>query len=309
MQKHLEPTLNSIENANANDKGRFISDNSLDVILCDPPLFKNQNDKLINNWTNEEDYINWFRIFINISSTKLKKTGILFLIGDIEDLLPLINIIKEFDFYLAMTYYFTKNKKSFSSKKKENQKTTKVIESVFVFTRNFQSKVKKILKLKQQEMKIPSREINLKLSGNGNGGGYWSLYCGDNSKNSLPSEEHWEILKSMFKLDIDYSDINTQFLQYDGANLWDDINYEDDKLLSGVNRPVLFYERLLKMNRKEPSDLLIWDPFCGYGNSTIACKKLNISFYANEFDVKIYFKAMMNIGAPINITRPVIVNA
>jgi DNA modification methylase len=153
-------------------------------------------------------------------------------------------------------------------------------------------------------MKLTSREINIELSNNGNGGGYWSLYCGDNSKNILPTEEHWNKLCEILNIDINYSDINTQFRPYNGQNLWDDVYYEDDKMLSGVNRPVLFYERLIEMNRKDPNELLIWDPFCGYGNSTKACKKLGASFYASEFDPKIYYKALINIGNITNSVRP-----
>jgi len=310
-QKSLyEPVMNVIENANATDKGRFISDCSLDVVICDPPLFTNTNDKTINNWLNEQDYLQWFKIFMNIVSSKLKKTGIFYLIGEIDDLHKLIAIIEEFDFELTMTYYFTKDKRAHSGKKSKDQpRTTKIIESVFIFTRNFQNKVKKILKLKQAEYKMTSKDINIRLSGNGNGGGYWSLYCGENSKNAIPSHEHWVILKEMFNLEIDYDDIVTQFKQYEGTNLWDDFDYEDDKLLSGINRPVAFFERLLQMNRRELAELVVWDPFCGYGNSTKAFKKLNINFYANEFDLKIYYKAMINIGSSVNLSRPVIASS
>lgn len=303
-----EPQLNTIENANANDKGRFLHENSLDVVFFDPPLLRNSTDKQLNNWKTEQDYLEWCRIFINIVSAKLKKTGILYLIGDIEDVRQIINIILDFEFQLSMTYYFTKNKKSSQIKKsKDGTRTVKVIESVFVFTRNFQKKVKKILKLKQQEKNLTSREINIELNGNGNGGGYWSLYCGDNSKNILPTEQHWQVLKELFDLDLEYNDINTQFRPFDGINLWEEFNYEEDKLYSGINRPVAFYERLIEMNRKEPSELLIWDPFCGYGNSIVACKKLNCSYFACEFDIKVYYKALINTGENVNFIKPVVV--
>ena len=169
---------NTIENANAIDKGRFINDNSLDIIFCDPPSFRNSNDKNLNNWTSENDYFKWMRIFFNICSMKLKKTGIFYLIGDTEVISPLIQIIEEFGFSLQTSYYFIKDRKFKSGKKlKEMTKTVKVVDTIFVFTRDIQKKVKKLLKLKQQEYQKSAREINFSISGNSNGGGY--LWAGE----------------------------------------------------------------------------------------------------------------------------------
>lgn len=305
MEKN-KPILNTIENVNATDKGKFFPDNHLDIIVCHPPSYNNSNDRIINNWSNETEYFQWFRVFMNIVVNKLKKTGVFYLIGDIEELHPLLKLIEEFDLQLNMVYYFTKTKKYTVVKKtKDTPKTNKIIESVFVFTRNFQKKIKKILKLKQQELKLSAREINMQLSGNGNGGGYWSIYCGDNNHNKTPSEEHWNKFKEILKIDIDFNDINTQFRQYEGPNLWDDLNYEEDKLLSGYNLPVLFYERLIAMNRKLPADIVLWDPFCGLGNSVVACKRLSTSYYACELDIKTHYKANINIGNKSGVLKVV----
>lgn len=298
-----EAVLNQIEHCNALDKGRLIPDNSLDIIICDPPLFKNQNDKVLNHWSNENSYIEWFRLFVNIVSTKMRKTGIFYLIGDLEEINSLFSIIQEFGYCLTSIYYFNKCKKNTNKKQKESIKLTKIIDVVAVFTKDFQKKVKKLLKLKQEECNKPSKDINMELSGNGNGGGYWSLYCGDNSKNIIPSEDHWNILKRILNINIEYEDILTQFKPYDGVNFWDDINMIDEKFGCVTNRPVEFYERLIKMNRKNPMEITVWDPFCGFANSTLACKKLGANFYANEFDLKTYYKSLINIGHILNVNK------
>jgi len=113
MPKSLsnEPIPNTIENANALEKGRFLTDNTIDIIFCDPPSFKNPIDRQLNNWTTNKDFEQWIRIFINVASIKLKKTGIFYLIGDVEELTPFIDILKEFGFILQTSYFFTKNKK------------------------------------------------------------------------------------------------------------------------------------------------------------------------------------------------------
>jgi len=106
-------------------------------------------------------------------------------------------------------------------------------------------------------------------------------------------------------ISINYEDIISQFKPWEGTNLWDDINYEDDKFLNGTNRPTVLYERLINLNKKNFTDLVVWDPFCGYGNSTLIFKKYGIKFYANEFDMKIHCKAMINTGTSINISKPI----
>ena len=108
-----EAVLNQIEHCNALDKGRLIPDNSFDIIICDPPLFKNQNDKVLNHWSNENSYIEWFRLFVNIVSTKMRKTGIFYLIGDLEEINSLFSIIQEFGYCLTSIYYFNKCKKKY----------------------------------------------------------------------------------------------------------------------------------------------------------------------------------------------------
>lgn len=302
-----EIVQNTIENVNAIDKGRFINDNSLDIIFCDPPSFRNSNDKNLNNWTSENEYFKWMRIFFNICSMKLRKTGILYLIGDTEIISPLIQIIEEFGFSLQTSYYFIKDRKYKSGKKlKEMTKTVKVVDTIFVFTRDIQKKVKKLLKLKQQEYQKSAREINFSLSGNSNGGGYWSLYCGENSRNIMPSEQHWETLCEIFQIDIKYDDIQPQFKEYNGYNIWDDIKYVDDRFLAGTNRPPQVYHRLIHMNRNKPHNLTIWDPFTGYANSVNVMQKLGCKYYASEFDMKIFYKAMVNTGHSVTVKKPVI---
>lgn len=305
IKPSTEPLINQIEQANALERGRNLLDNQLDIVICDPPSYKNSVDKLMNNWNTESEYIQWFNLFMKIVTSKLKKTGIFYLIGELDEIHSLFAPVTEYGFQVAMTYYFIKHKKISSGRKmSENSRTQRVVDCVVVFTRDFQKKVKKLLKLKQEESRKTAREINVELSGNGNGGGYWSLYCGDNSKNILPSEEHWNILRNIFSIDLEYNDILTQFRPYEGSNLWEDIHYADDKFLNGTNRPVSFYERLLGMNRKNPADIVVWDPFCGYGNSTLACKKKGVSFFANEYDMKTYYKAMINTGNTVNIVKP-----
>ena len=290
--------LNTIENANAIVRGKEIPNGQLDMVICDPPQYSNINDRLLNNWKTHKEYYDWFNLYMNIVAIKLKRTGIFFLIGAFEENYKLIEIIKQYKFELEDTYYFLKNKKHNTYKKnREIIKTTPVVDCIMVFTRSHVREVKTLLLSKQQENKLTPKDMNIYLSGNGEGGGYWSLYCGENRKNIIPSQEHWDKLNKLFDIDIEYSIIQSQYRPYDGINIWDEEIYFEERndLVKYIDRPKELYERIFSMNRNELSKLVIWDSFIGYGNCIKVCKKYSISYYGHEMNCDVFIKAKLNI--------------
>ena len=296
--KKGEIKMNTIENANAIVRGKEIANNQLDIVICDPPQYTNVNDKLLNNWRTLEEYYDWFNLYVNIVALKLKRTGIFYLIGAFEENYKLIEILKRYKFELEDTYYFLKNRKHNTYKKnREVIKTTSVVDCVMVFTRSHVREVKTLLLSKQQEHLLSPRDINIYLSGTGEGGGYWSLYCGENRRNVIPSIEHWEKLKKLFDIDIEYSVIQSQYRSHNGINILDDEIYFEEKndVIKYIDRPQEFYEKLISMNRNDYSNLVIWDSFCGYGNCIKVCKKYSISYYGHEMNCDVFIKAKINI--------------
>jgi len=291
--------INTIENANAIDRGKEIPNSQLDMVICDPPQYTNMTDRILNNWRTQEEYYDWFNLYVNIVALKLKRTGIFYLIGAFEENYKLIEILKRHKFELEDTYYFLKNRKHNTYKKnREIIKMTPVVDCVMIFTRSHVREVKTLLSSKQIEHKLTSKDMNIYLSGTGEGGGYWSLYCGDNRKNIIPSYEHWEKLKKLFNIDIEYSIIQSQYLPHDGINIWDDEIYFEEKndIIKYIDRPQEFYEKLISMNRNDYSNLVIWDSFCGYGNCIKVCKKHLIQYYGHELNCEVFTKAKLNIG-------------
>ena len=207
-------------------------------------------------------------------------------------------ILKRYKFELEDTYYFLKNRKHNTYKKnREVIKTTSVVDCVMIFTRSHVREVKTLLLSKQLEHKLTPKDMNIYLSGTGEGGGYWSLYCGDNRKNMIPSYEHWEKLKKLFDIDIEYSIIQSQYRPHDGINILDDEIYFEEKndVIKYIDRPQEFYEKLISMNRNDYSNLVIWDSFCGYGNCIKVCKKHSIQYYGHELNCEVFIKAKINI--------------
>ena len=290
--------INTIENANAVDRGKEIPNSDLDIVICDPPQYINMTDRILNNWRTQEEYYDWFNLYVNIVALKLKRTGIFYLIGAFEENYKLIEILKRHKFELEDTYYFLKNRKHNTYKKnREIIKMTPVVDCVMIFTRSHVREVKTLLSSKQIEHKLTSKDMNIYLSGTGEGGGYWSLYCGENRKNMIPSYEHWEKLKKLFDIDIEYSVIQSQYKPHDGINFWDDEIYFEEKndVIKYIDRPLEFYEKLISMNRNDYLKLVIWDSFCGYGNCIKACKKHLIRYYGHELNCEVFMKAKINI--------------
>ena len=290
--------INTIENSNAIDRGKEIPNSQLDMVICDPPQYTNMTDRILNNWRTQEEYYDWFNLYINIVALKLKRTGIFYLIGAFEENYKLIEILKRHKFELEDTYYFLKNRKHNTYKKnREIIKMTPVVDCVMIFTRSHVREVKTLLLSKQLEHKLTPKDMNIYLSGTGEGGGYWSLYCGDNRRNVIPSIEHWEKLKKLFDIDIEYSVIQSQYRPHDGINFWDDEKYFEEKneVIKYIDRPQEFYEKLISMNRNEHCKLVVWDSFCGYGNCIKVCKKHSIQYYGHELNCEVFTKAKMNI--------------
>ena len=290
--------INTIENSNAIDRGKEIPNSQLDMVICDPPQYTNMTDRILNNWRTQEEYYDWFNLYVNIVALKLKRTGIFYLIGAFEENYKLIEILKRHKFELEDTYYFLKNRKHNTYKKnREIIKMTPVVDCVMIFTRSHVREVKTLLLSKQLEHKLTPKDMNIYLSGTGEGGGYWSLYCGDNRRNIIPSIEHWDKLKELFDIDIEYSVIQCQYRPHDGINFWDDEKYFEEKneVIKYIDRPQEFYEKLISMNRNEHCKLVVWDSFCGYGNCIKVCKKYSIQYYGHELNCEVFLKAKMNI--------------
>ena len=70
--------LNTIENANAIVRGKELPNGQLDMVICDPPQYTNMTDRILNNWRTQEEYYDWFNLYINIFAfilSYLKKTN------------------------------------------------------------------------------------------------------------------------------------------------------------------------------------------------------------------------------------------
>ncbi len=70
-------------------------------------------------------------------------------------------------------------------------------ECILMFYKDSRPFIKDLLKMRQNELKITSKEINDKLGVKSNGGGMWSIYTWDNVCEQIPTKELWEKLEKI----------------------------------------------------------------------------------------------------------------
>ena len=74
-----EVELNKVYNMDCIEYMKTLPDESVDLIIADPPANKIVKDKWDNQWENEDDYVEWALNVIIECERILKKTGTLYL--------------------------------------------------------------------------------------------------------------------------------------------------------------------------------------------------------------------------------------
>lgn len=253
--------MKEIYNNNPIEDVSDINDGLLNIIVLNPPNFEDRESRVTYGWKLEEDYWVWMRRLLNVIEKKLRKQGLLILISKV--FVKLLNEIIEKGFNLSKHYIWDNGK----------------MRNVFVFTRDTKSEVKTLLRYYQEKYKITSKDINKRLGVVSGGGGYWSLYTGNNKSNQIPTLLHWECFQDIFGIDISYEDILSEFVE-DKEEIW------------RGNQDYL-YEKILNLNKKENSKITVWDIFGGRVNGLSVYERENISYFIFEYDKKKYYKIIL----------------
>ena len=235
-----------------------IKDGLLNIVILSLPKFEERENKIIYGWRLEEDYWVWVKSLLDVINKKLRKQGLLVMISKIS--LRLLNEVDNKGFNLRKQYIWDNGK----------------MKNIFVFTRDTKMEVKTLLRYYQEKSKVSSKKINNLLGVSSGGGGYWSLYTGNNKRLQIPSLNHWERLQNLFKMDINYEDILSEY-EENKDDIW---RCNQDGL----------YERILGLNGKK--EVYLWEIFGGKLNGLDVYERENINYIVNEYDKKKYFKLL-----------------
>lgn len=274
-----------------------IEEESIDLIIADPPYFKVVGEQWDYLWRTEEDYLEWSKKWIVEASRVLRKGGSFYLFGYFRMLSRLLPILEENGFELRQQIIINKGMQAVSGRATKNYRMfPNVTESILFLCKDPKPFAKNFLKQRQEELGYSAREINEMLGVKSNGGGMWSIYTGKNVCKQLPTEELWCKLQSILQFDIPYSRISQTYNAQMGlTDVWDDVNFYSEKdRVHPTQKPQKLLARLLLASSNE-NDIVL-DPFMGGGSTALACINNNRQYIGFEIDEGYFTKSLARLN-------------
>lgn len=274
-----------------------INDESVDLIIADPPYFKVIGEKWDYMWRTEEDYIEWSKSWVTEAARVLRKGGTFYLFGYFRMLSRLLPVLEETGLELRQQIILNKGIRAVSGRATKNYKIfPNVTESILFLYKDSKPFVKSFLKERQQELGLSAKYINEQLGVKSNGGGMWSIYTGQNVCKQLPTEELWNKLQKILQFDLPYCKISQTFNAQMGlTDVWSDIDfYKEKNRFHPTQKPLDLIERLVLASSNEED--LVLDPFMGSGTTGVICKNLHRKFVGIEIDNTYFTKAQDRIN-------------
>lgn len=276
--------LNKILCGDAIEELKKLPDESIDLIVADPPYWKVINEKWDYQWRVEIDYIRWCNLWFEQAYRVLRKGGSFYLFGYFRTLALLLNDLTKLGFDLRQQIIIDKGMRSVSGRATKNYKMfPNVTESILFLTKDSKPFIKKFLKEQQEKKGYSSKEINEKLGVKSNGGGMWSIYTGENVCEQTPTRELWEKLQVVLDFNLPYEEVAMIFNAQMGlTDVWRDINFYSEKRYHPTQKPINLIERLVKASSNEK--MVVLDPFLGAGSTALACINLKRNYIGIDID-------------------------
>lgn len=274
----------------------LIPDESIDLVIADPPYFKVIGEKWDYLWRTEADYLEWSKKWISEASRSLRKGGSFYIFGYFRMLSRLIPILEDCGLELRQQLIMNKGMQAVSGRATKNYKMfPNVTESILFLYKDSKPFAKEFLKKRQKELGLSAKEINERLGVKSNGGGMWSIYTGKNVCKQLPTEELWCKLQDILQFDIPYAKISQTYnAQLGITDVWDDINFYNEDRYHPTQKPQKVVERLILASSNK--DDLVLDPFMGGGSTAVACVANSRNYIGFEIDQEYYNKSLERLA-------------
>lgn len=287
--------LDSVLNVDCLEGFKGIEDESVDLIIADPPYFKVIGEKWDYMWRTEEEYIEWCKQWFKEVNRCLRKGGSFYLFGYFRMISYLLPILENMGLSLRQQIVVNKGIKAVSGRATKNYKMfPNVTESILFFVKDSKPFVKDLLKSRQKELGLKSKQINEALGVKSNGGGMWSIYTGNNICKQMPTLELWKKLEEVLEFSYPYEKIAITFnAQIGFTDVWDDIDfYKERKVrIHPTQKPLDLINRLV-LTSSNASDVVL-DPFMGSGTTAVSCVINNRKYIGFELDEE-YYKLSMD---------------
>ena len=164
-------------NADCIETMQSIEENSIDLVVADPPYWKVVGEKWDYQWKTEKDYVEWSLKWIKEVSRILRIGGTFYCFGYFRTLALLVPHLEEMGLELRQQIILDKGMRAVSGRATKKYKIfPNVTESILLIIKDNKKFVKPFLKEKQESLGLTAKQINERLGVKSNGGGMWSIY-------------------------------------------------------------------------------------------------------------------------------------
>ena len=280
-------------NADCIEKMQSFEENSVDLVVADPPYWKVVGEKWDYQWKTEKDYVEWSLKWIKEVSRILRIGGTFYCFGYFRTLALLVPHLENMGLELRQQIILDKGMRAVSGRATKKYKIfPNVTESILFIIKDNKQFVKPFLKERQKALGLTAKQINEALGVKSNGGGMWSIYTGKNVCEQFPTEELWNKLSSILDFEMPYNKVAQTFNPQMGyTDVWTDINFYKEKHLHPTQKPLKLIRRLIEASSNEGD--IVLDPFSGAGSTQLSSIQLKRHYIGIELDEG-YYKIGLN---------------
>ena len=280
-------------NADCIEKMQTFEENSVDLVVADPPYWKVVGEKWDYQWKTEKDYVEWSLKWIKEVSRILRIGGTFYCFGYFRTLALLVPHLEDMGLELRQQIILDKGMRAVSGRATKKYKIfPNVTESILFIIKDNKQFVKPFLKERQKALGLTAKQINEALGVKSNGGGMWSIYTGKNVCEQFPTEELWNKLSNILDFEMPYNKVAQTFNPQMGyTDVWTDIDFYKEKHLHPTQKPLKLIRRLIEASSNEGD--IVLDPFSGAGSTQLSSIQLKRHYIGIELDEG-YYKIGLN---------------
>lgn len=250
---------------------KAMPDNSIDLVIADPPYWKVVGQKWDYQWRTEADYVRWSLSWIKEVARVLRFGGTFYCFGYFRTLAFLIPYLDDMNLELRQQIIIDKGMRAVSGRATKKYKIfPNVTESILFIIKDNKKFAKNLLKERQRQLGLTAKQINEFLGVKSNGGGMWSIYTGNNVCEQFPTEDLWNKLSELLQFNCPYKSVSQTFNPEMGVtDVWRDIDFYSEKRFHPTQKPIKLITRLINASSNEGD--IVLDPFAGCGSTPLSC--------------------------------------
>tara|TARA_R110000751_G_scaffold118300_2_gene218670 strand:+ start:18 stop:914 length:897 start_codon:yes stop_codon:yes gene_type:complete len=273
---------------------KSLDDESVDLVIADPPYFEIIKDEWDNQWKSEQEYLDWCMEWTTECFRVLRSGRCFYVWGTTKQdtflryKLDVLNKIEGANYQNWIIWHYDwggRTKKNFARKHEDLLMYSKGKDFLFNADDVLEERAVKTNMALQRKMNLLKKKITGKLFTEKDEKS-WKTY----SLDKLQSDE----------LQPKLEELQTKNIKFEKGKIptdvWKKNNHTTSKEYAGwhpTQKPVSLLERVIKANSNEGDVVL--DIFNGSASTTIACNKTNRVFWGCEFDKDYYDKSLKRI--------------